>query len=83
METEVTITRYNVAALLGWVGLIIGLVGGVLQYFYPSSPGVWFLTVGMIGGGITITLAGPLKTRSSRRVQLRPVSLNNDDATKE
>ena len=33
METEITITRTNVTALLGWLGLLIGLIGGAVQYF--------------------------------------------------
>jgi len=37
METEVTVTRYNVTALIGWLGLGIGLVGCIAQYFHRGS----------------------------------------------
>ena len=73
MQTEITVTKYNVTAALGWLGLIIGLVSGVIQYFSPSSPAIWFLSAGLIGGGIAITFSGPLKTRTKRTVTLNPV----------
>lgn len=38
-EIEVTVTRYNVTALIGWAGIAIGLVAAALQYFNPSMPG--------------------------------------------
>lgn len=79
METEITVTRLNLIALIGWVGFFLGLLGGALQYLHPSLPGVWFLVVGLVGGGITITFSGPLRTKTTRRVQLRAVAPTNDD----
>lgn len=77
MKTELTITRYNITALIGWFGILIGLVGALVQYFVPSSPGIYFLAVGLIGGGITVTLTGPWRTVSKRQIALmecaRPV----------
>jgi hypothetical protein len=71
METKITVTRYNVTTLIGWIGLLLGLVGAALQFFTPSPIGFAFLTVGLIGGAITITFSGPLKTVTVRKVQLR------------
>lgn len=73
METELTITRYNVAALLGWAAIGIGLVGGAVQYFVPSAPGVYFLAVGLVGGGITVTFAGRLRLVTKRKVRLHAI----------
>lgn len=70
METDVTETRYNVNAVIGWVGLFVGLIGCAVQFFRPSVLGFVFLAVGVVGGGITITLSGPLKTTVTRRVDL-------------
>lgn len=73
VETEITTVRYNFTALLGWLGLCIGLVGGVAQYVYPSVTGFVFLVIGLVGGGITITFSGPLKTTIKRKIHLHPV----------
>lgn len=62
MQTEITVTRYNVTAFIGWVGILIGLVGCAIQFFHPSAVGFAFLATGLIGGGITVTFAGPLRT---------------------
>lgn len=70
METEIKITRYNLAALIGWASILIGLVGAAGQYLFPSTPGIYFLTVGLVGGGITVTFAGPLRTITKRKVKL-------------
>lgn len=71
MEAELTITRYNIAALIGWAGVVIGLVSATVQYFVPSAPGIYFLAVGLIGGGVTVTLAGPWRTVTRRKVTLK------------
>ena len=67
-EIELTVTRYNVTALIGWAGIAIGLIGAALQDFRPSMSWFLFLTVGLIGGAITVTLAGPLRKISVVRV---------------
>ncbi len=71
MTTELTITRYNFAAMMGWAGILIGLVGAAVQYFVPSAPGIYLLAVGLIGGGLTVTFAGPWRTVTRRKVTLK------------
>ena len=73
-KIRVKVTQYNLIALVGWAGIAVGLIGAVSQYLSPSMPGFVFLTIGLIGGGITVTLAGAL-----RRVVVRTISLQ--DAT--
>lgn len=70
MRFEVTRTRYNVNAIIGWFALLVGIVGCAVQYFVPTALGFGFLVVGVIGGGITITRAGPLRTVEQRSIEL-------------
>lgn len=70
MRIEVTRTRYNLNAIVGWFALLVGLVGCVVQYFFPSPMGFANLVVGVIGGGVTITRAGPLRAIERRHVDL-------------
>ncbi|MFJ3463496.1 hypothetical protein [Achromobacter spanius] len=69
--------QYNLIALMGWAGVAVGLVGAVAQYLSPSMPGFVFLTIGLIGGGITVTLADPL-----RRVMVRTISVQDSTVNK-
>jgi hypothetical protein len=71
MKTVLTITRYNITALIGWVGVIVGLVGASVQYFIPSAPGIYLLAVGLVGGGIAVSLAGPWRTITTRQVDIQ------------
>lgn len=71
MKTELTITHYNITALIGWAGILLGLVGAAIQYFVPSAPGIYYLVIGLIGGGITLTFAEPWRTITKRQVELR------------
>ncbi|UTM01292.1 hypothetical protein MID00_17635 [Alcaligenes sp. NLF5-7] len=71
METKITITRYNVTAMIGWAGICVGLIGCAVQYFVPSPVGFALLAIGLVGGGITVSLAGTIKTVTTRRVKLR------------
>lgn len=70
-ELEVTVTRYNLTAVIGWAGIALGLVGAAVQYFYPSGLGFVFLAIGLIGGGITVSLAGPVRWVQVRKLPLR------------
>jgi hypothetical protein len=36
METKITVTRYNVTTLIGWIGLLLGLVGAALRGIVTS-----------------------------------------------
>ena len=77
MQTVITATRYNLTAIIGWIGFVIGLVGCAVQYFAPSPLGFALLTIGLVGGGATISFAGPLRTITHRTVQV----LERDDKT--
>ncbi len=68
-ELKLTVTRYNVAALLGWAGLLTGLVGAAMLYFAPSMPRFAFLVVGMICSGITVTFSGPVRSVSTKTIK--------------
>ena len=70
-EIEVTVTRYNLTALIGWAGIALGLIGTAVQYFSPSWHGFVFLVVGLIGGGITVTLAGPVRSTQVRKLPVQ------------
>ena len=61
---EVTRTRYNLAALLGWFALVVALVSVAVQYATGtfSLPRFIFAAIGGISGVITITVAGPVKS---------------------
>ena len=67
-DIELKVTRYNVAALIGWAGITLGLIGAVMHYFSPSYVGFLFLVVELIGGAIIVTFAGPLRRVSVHRV---------------
>ena len=71
MKIKITKTRYNLAALMAWAGLIFGLLSGVIQYFHPSVPGLILFVVSLIGCGIAITFSGSLKTVSEHWVDMR------------
>ncbi len=71
MEIEVTATRFNVTALIGWASLCVGVVTSALQCFFPTPVGFVFLAIEIVGGAITITFAGPLKTVTKRRAKVR------------
>jgi len=62
VKTELSITRWNVNALIGWGGLCVSVIGLCIQVFAPSIPGFVLLAIGAIGGGITVAYSGPLKT---------------------
>lgn len=64
---------FQITALLGWVAVVIGLIGAALQYFQPSWPGFAFLALGLVGGAITITFAGPFKTVTEHLVEVKQV----------
>ena len=68
MRTEITATHYNVTAIIGWFGLLVGLMGCAVQYFAPSVLGFVFLAIGTVGGGVTIAFAGPWRTIERRTV---------------
>lgn len=72
MKIKITRTRYNVLAILGWVGLMSGLVNGVIQYNAPTSFGVASLAFGLIIAGLTVSFAGPWKSIEKRDVDLLP-----------
>lgn len=71
MEMEITITRYNVGALLGWAGLFVGAIAGIGQYFYPTPIGFAALIGSLVCSGITVTFAGPIKTVTKKQVTLK------------
>lgn len=73
MKIKVYRTTYNTAALLGWIAVVIGLIGAALQYFQPSWLGFAFLAIGLVGGAITITFAGPFKTVTEHLVEAKQV----------
>lgn len=70
METEITITRYNLSSLLGWIGLLLGLLAAIGQYFSPTTAGLITLVVGLICGGVAVTFSGPLRIIEKRKVRL-------------
>lgn len=70
MEIEVVVTRYNITALIGWAGIMVGLIGAVAQYFNPSSPEIYFLAAGLIFGGVVVTCAGSWRTVKRYKVPI-------------
>lgn len=74
MKTEITKTRYNLTALIGWAAIVIGLVSAGVQLYKGSASSIILLAIGMIGGGITVMFAGPLKTTTTQLVDLRPAN---------
>lgn len=78
MKIKLYRTTYNITALLGWVAVVIGLIGAALQYFHPSWLGFFFLAFGLVGGAITITFAGPFKNVTEHLVEAKPV-LRDDE----
>ncbi|WP_304350847.1 hypothetical protein [Comamonas testosteroni] len=78
MKIKITKTNYNFTTLIGWTGVVLGLIGAAVQYFQPSWPGFIFLAVGLVGGAITITFSGPLKTVTEHLVDATPVVPDNE-----
>jgi hypothetical protein len=70
-ELEVKVTRYNVTTLIGWGAIVFGLVGAGLQFFFPSMPGIVFLAVGLIGGAITVSFSGPMRTVTVHHLRVK------------
>lgn len=76
MKTELTMTRYNITALIGWATVVVGLVSGGFHIFGQSESelGIILFAIGLVGGGITVTLAGRVKTTTTRVVDVQPIS---------
>lgn len=69
-EILITRTTYSPLAIMGWVGVLLGLVAGVLQLWQPSAVGIAFLAIGLIAGGVTVSFAGPVKRTTRHWVKL-------------
>ena len=63
-EQQMTATRYNVLALIGWGAVVLALVRTLLDYSTRelSLVEVIWLMIRLVAAGIVIWLAGPLKT---------------------
>lgn len=72
MDFEVTRTTINVAALLGWAALVLGIVatGLILAVEFTMFRAIGAST-GLIGGAIAITNAGPLRKVERVKVKMR------------
>lgn len=73
---EVTRTRYNLAALLGWFALLVAISSVAVQYATGmfSLPRGVFAAIGGISGVITLTLAGPMKSVTTHDVEATVVA---------
>jgi hypothetical protein len=71
IETEITITKYNVGVIAGWLAIGLGILSGLFQYFDPNLTAFIFMAVGLIFGGITVTSGGPWRVIEKRMVKLR------------
>lgn len=72
METQpanITIERYNIAALVCWASFIIGLSGLGLYIAMPAGF-VWFSILGIVLGGFGLLVSSPLKTTETKTVFL-------------
>jgi hypothetical protein len=68
---EITRTRYNLAAVLGWVAVLVALVSIAVHYATGtfSLPRFVFAAIGGISGVITLTVAGPVKRVTTHDVE--------------
>lgn len=60
MDIEVEVRRVNLTALAGWFAVVVGAVVMALQYLWPSAPGYVCGAVGLTGGWLVVSNAGPL-----------------------
>ena len=82
MKIEVTITKYNRTAAIGWTDIAVGLTGMLAQYLMPSMPGFILCAVGLVSGGIIVTVAGPLRVTERRQVEGRPLPSSDEPSDK-
>lgn len=73
-ETEITIERVNFAVSLCWFAVATGVAGLILRVIAGGPDFLWVSVLGLVAGGLGVTLGGPLKTVETRRVMLSPVS---------
>lgn len=72
MKIEVTRTSLNITALIGWIGLILGVAGVLLQiHLGVTGPSAIATSIGLIGGAITVTKAGRLIKVERRKVKVK------------
>ena len=73
MKTILTVTRYNLWSLGGWCSLGAGFIGLYLHFSAHTNNrfGVVAACVGIVAGGIMVTLAGPLKTKAFKEITLK------------
>jgi hypothetical protein len=79
-QTEMTITRYNLAVPIGWAILLGELPVAFLMVRHgPSLWGMLLLAAGMVSAGALISTAGPWRTRETRRVTLHSIDAGTKD----
>jgi hypothetical protein len=76
-EIKITIERWNFAVSMCWLAVITGVAGLILRVVAGSPDFLWVSIVGLVAGGLGVTLGGPLKTIETRKVMLSPFV--NDD----
>lgn len=66
VSPEITVTRYNIIAVLNLLVLIAGLVA---LLYRDSTNGIWLSVAGIVAGGMGFTFGKPLRT--TQRITLK------------
>lgn len=66
ISQEITVTRYNIIAVLNLLVLIAGLVA---LLYRDSTNGIWLSVAGIVAGGMGFTFGKPL--RSTQLITLK------------
>lgn len=63
MQTDISLTKWNIPVLLCWIGVVGGIVGMASRIDTSTSTSLWLSVIALIVSGIGISIGGPLKAK--------------------